>query len=238
MAICRRYSINDFDAADVLNDGFLKVFTHIEKYDSTKPFKSWLGRIITNTAIDHYRTNLKFSDHDDVSTHEDIGHVAAVYDRLAYQDLLALVQSLSPAYRTVFNLYAIDGYSHEEIAQMLKISVGTSKSNLFKARLKLQEKLAASNIRKPPAKKNDLKIDSDSAIDDDQVYVNETVISIPLTNSNEYDDSFTTDQKQIYPDENIVNAPVANSDVQSNDEFINTKENMNTDFNINTDGKG
>jgi RNA polymerase sigma factor (sigma-70 family) len=143
MAICRRYSLNDYDAADVLNDGFLKVFTHIEKYDPEKPFKSWIGRIITNTAIDHYRMNLKFSDHDDVDIHENIGNAAVVYDQLAYKDLLALVQSLSPAYRTVFNLYAIDGYSHDEIAELLKISVGTSKSNLFKARQKLQEKLAA-----------------------------------------------------------------------------------------------
>ncbi len=149
MAICRRYSLNDDDAADVLNDGFMKVFTHIEKYDPAKPFKSWMGRIITNTAIDHYRMNLKFSDHDDVNDHENIGHHAAVYDQLAYKDLLALVQGLSPAYRTVFNLYAIDGYSHDEIADLLKISVGTSKSNLFKARQKLQEKLSASGEKKP-----------------------------------------------------------------------------------------
>lgn len=144
MAICRRYSLNDDIAADVLNDGFLKVFTHIDKYDPTKPFKSWLGRIITNTAIDHYRMNLKFSDHEDVTEHENIGNAATVYDQMAYKDLLTIVQSLSPAYRTVFNLFAIDGYSHDEIAEMLKISVGTSKSNLFKARQKLQEKLQSS----------------------------------------------------------------------------------------------
>lgn len=149
MAICRRYSLNDDDAADVLNDGFLKVFTHIERYDPAKPFKSWMGRIITNTAIDHYRMNLKFSDHDDVTEHENIGNNAVIYDQLAYKDLLALVQGLSPAYRTVFNLYAIDGYSHDEIADLLKISVGTSKSNLFKARQKLQEKLSASGEKKP-----------------------------------------------------------------------------------------
>jgi RNA polymerase sigma factor (sigma-70 family) len=143
MAICRRYSLNDYDAADVLNDGFLKVFTHIAKYDSTKPFKSWIGRIITNTAIDHYRMNLKFSDHEDVSMYENIGDSEVVSTDLAYKDLLVLVQSLSPAYRTVFNLYAIDGYSHEEIASLLHISVGTSKSNLFKARQKLQEKILA-----------------------------------------------------------------------------------------------
>lgn len=160
MAICRRYSLNDFDAADVLNDGFLKVFNNIEKYDPSKPFKAWLGRIITNTAIDHYRTNLKFSDHDDVSIHENVGNGAEVYDQLAYKDLLVLIQGLSPAYRTVFNLYAIDGYSHEEIAELLKISVGTSKSNLFKARQKLQEKLLASSFKKPPDKVVDLPGDT------------------------------------------------------------------------------
>ena len=159
MAICRRYAINDFDAADVMNDGFLKVFNNIEKYDPEKPFKAWLGRIITNTAIDHYRSNLKFSDHDDVSTYENVGSGAEVYDQLAYKDLLLLIQGLSPAYRTVFNLYAIDGYSHEEIAELLKISVGTSKSNLFKARQKLQEKLLASSFKKPPDKSADVHSD-------------------------------------------------------------------------------
>jgi RNA polymerase sigma factor (sigma-70 family) len=141
MGICRRYALSEFDAADVLNDGFLKVFTHIDKYEASKPFKSWFARIITNTAIDRYRLNLKFGDHDDISDHEYIGQAAAVYNHLAYKDLLSLIQSLSPAYRLVFNLYAIDGYSHEEIAEILNISVGTSKSNLFKARQKLQEKL-------------------------------------------------------------------------------------------------
>lgn len=145
MAICRRYALSDADAADILNDGFLKVFTHIERYDPAKPFKAWMARIMTNTAIDHYRMNLKFSMHDDVTSHEDIGDMAAVYDQLAYKDLLVMVQGLSPAYRTVFNLFAIDGYSHEEIAELLDISVGTSKSNLFKARQKLQEKLTHHN---------------------------------------------------------------------------------------------
>jgi len=143
MAICRRYALTEYDAADVLNNGFLKVFTNIKKYDPEKPFKSWLGRIITNTAIDQYRMNLKFTDHEDVSTHENIKDHEAIYTQLAYKHLLSLIQGLSPAYRTVFNLYAIDGYSHDEIADMLNISIGTSKSNLFKARQKLQEKLMA-----------------------------------------------------------------------------------------------
>lgn len=143
MGICKRYALNDFDAAEVLNTAFLKVFNHIEKYDPEKPFKAWMGRIMTNAAIDHYRSNLRFADHHDINEYEHIGNSAVVYEQLAYNDLLSLVQTLSPAYRTVFNLYAIDGYSHEEIADLLNISIGTSKSNLFKARQKLQEMLSA-----------------------------------------------------------------------------------------------
>lgn len=143
LGICRRYALNEFDASDVLNDGFLKVFTHIDKYETSKPFKTWFAKIITNTAIDRYRLNLKFSQHDDISGHEHLGQEAPVHADLAYKELLHLIHGLSPAYRVVFNLYAIDGYSHEEIAELLNISVGTSKSNLFKARQKLQERLSA-----------------------------------------------------------------------------------------------
>ena len=143
MGVCLRYTQNREEALEIVNDSFLKVFTHIDRYDASKPFKAWIARIITNTAIDHYRMNLKFSDHDDINTYTHLGKGAIVYEQLAYKDLLELVRGLSPAYRTVFNLYAIDGYTHEEIAALLNISVGTSKSNLFKARQKLQEKLAA-----------------------------------------------------------------------------------------------
>jgi RNA polymerase sigma factor (sigma-70 family) len=147
MGICLRYANNQLDAAGILNDGFFKAFKNITKYESTKAFLPWLGRIITNTAIDYYRANLKFADHVDIVDHENVVQVSSVYDKLAYQDLLALVQQLSPGYRTVFNLFAIDGCSHEEIAEMLGISVGTSKSNLFKARQKLQEMLKATEAK-------------------------------------------------------------------------------------------
>ncbi|MCZ4223681.1 RNA polymerase sigma factor [Pedobacter rhodius] len=143
MGICLRYANNRLDAAGILNDGFFKVFKNIDKYEQDKPFKAWIGRIITNTAIDYYRANLKFADHADITEHNEIAQEQSVYGKLAYEDLLAFVQKLTPAYRTVFNLFAIDGYSHEEISEMLSISVGTSKSNLFKARQKLQDMLKA-----------------------------------------------------------------------------------------------
>ncbi|MEH3113393.1 RNA polymerase sigma factor [Pedobacter terrae] len=147
MGICLRYANDRLDAAGILNDGFFKAFKSIAKYEPTKAFLPWLGRIITNTAIDYYRANLKFADQLDVIDHENVAQISSVYDKLAYQDLLALVQKLSPGYRTVFNLFAIDGYTHEEIAEMLGISVGTSKSNLFKARQKLQEMLKATETK-------------------------------------------------------------------------------------------
>lgn len=141
MGICLRYSNNKLDAAGILNDAFFKAFSNISKYDPDKAFQPWLGKIITNTAIDFYRSNLKFAGHQDIDDFEGAPEVSIVYDKLAYNDLLKLIQNLSPAYRTVFNLFAIDGHSHEEIAELLNISVGTSKSNLFKARQKLQEML-------------------------------------------------------------------------------------------------
>src|SRR5690606_9483772 len=115
MGICRRYARDPDEASDILSESFLKIFSHIEKYDVSKPFKSWIGKILTNTAIDYYRASLKFSQQDDIQEYENLGYEASVYGKLAYDELLTLVRSLSPAYRAVFNLYAIDGYSHNEI---------------------------------------------------------------------------------------------------------------------------
>lgn len=141
MGICRRYARHSDEASDILNESFLKIFNHMERYDASKPFKTWIGKIITNTAIDYYRSSLKFAQHDEIEAYEHLSDNEHIYDSLAYNDLLAMVTSLSPAYRTVFNLYAIDGYSHQEIAELLGITVNTSKSNLHKARKRLQELL-------------------------------------------------------------------------------------------------
>lgn len=136
-----RYSNDRDEAVEVMNTGFLKVLTNLHKYNPAKPFKPWLSRVMTNTAIDHYRSRLKFAHMTDISEAEDIGTEASINQKLNYDDLLKLVQRLPPGYRTVFNLYAIDGYNHEEIGRMLGISEGTSKSNLFKARQKLRKYL-------------------------------------------------------------------------------------------------
>ena len=138
MGICLRYANDRDEAAEVMNQGFFKVFTHIESYDITRPFKAWLGRIMTNVSIDFYRANLKMAYTEDLDKAEHISDGDRVDKNLHYSDLLAMVQKLPQAYRTVFNLFAIDGYSHEEIAAMLNINIGTSKSNLHKARQKLK----------------------------------------------------------------------------------------------------
>lgn len=139
MGICLRYAGNRDEAAEVMNQGFFKVFTHIGSYDPERPFKAWLGKIMMNVSIDHYRANLKMAYAEDLDNAEHISDGILADKNLHYEDLLRMVQQLPQAYRTVFNLFAIEGYSHDEIAAMLNINAGTSKSNLHKARQKLKQ---------------------------------------------------------------------------------------------------
>lgn len=141
MSICLRYSHTKEEAVEILNDGFMKVFTRIGKYDPDRSFKGWVRRIMINTAVDVYRQNHKHYFAEDVSVLEHEVVAENVLDQIHYEALIQLIQELSPAYRTVFNLYVIDGFTHEEIAGQLHISVGTSKSNLSKARANLQGRL-------------------------------------------------------------------------------------------------
>lgn len=147
MSICMRYCQNEEDALEVAQDGFLKVFRHLNDFvhphdpESLFPaFRGWLKKIMVYTAIDHYRARKKYEPADDIDHQSyklpsDNHHPL---DKLAYEELIRLVQALSPAYRSVFNLYVIDGFTHEEVAETLGISVGTSKSNLAKARENLR----------------------------------------------------------------------------------------------------
>lgn len=139
MHICLRYATDRDEATGLLNEGFFKAFTKIDSYDIDRPFRTWLGRIMTNVAIDHYRANAKIPFADDLDTAMHVGHDELVTAKLNYNDLLEMVQRLPKSYKTVFNLYAIDGYTHEQIGEMLDISPGTSKSCLFKARAKLKQ---------------------------------------------------------------------------------------------------
>lgn len=142
MAICLRYANNKDEAIEILNDGFLKIFNHINTYDTTRPFKSWLSKIMANTAIDHLRSKKRISFSEDITQAYDLGvSDDKALDKLAYEELLQLVQELPPAYKTVFNLYVMEGFQHQEIADLLGISEGTSKSNLFKAKKILKTKI-------------------------------------------------------------------------------------------------
>ena len=147
MSVCLRYAPTREGALEVLNDGFLKVFTRLEQYDSAQPFKGWLRRILINAALDHYRQEVRHHHFDDV---EQAGKTimsesADAHSQLAHEELLGLIQRLSPAYRLVFNLYVMDGFTHDEIAAQLGISVGASKSNLARARENLRSYLKQVN---------------------------------------------------------------------------------------------
>lgn len=140
LGICLRYADHKEDAVSILNEGFFKVFKNISKYDHQKSLSVWIKKIMTNTAIDFYRAKLRLGTMVDISIFEQtIVDDETIIQKLNYDDLLAMVRRLPPAYRTVFNLYAIDGYGHEEISDMLGIAIGTSKSNLHKARGRLAE---------------------------------------------------------------------------------------------------
>jgi len=141
MSVCLRYTRSRDEAIEVLNDGFMKVFTKTEKYDPERSFKGWLRRIMINTALDYYRQQVKHYFHEDVEMAAHTSTNETVIGTLAHEELIRLVQRLTPAYRMVFNMYVIDGYSHEEIAEQLEISVGTSKSNLARAREQLRNML-------------------------------------------------------------------------------------------------
>ncbi len=138
-SICSRYSANEQEVEEIINDGFLKVFTNLSKYDSSQPFKAWLRTIMVNTAIDFYRSNKKYHlqiSIDDIDTPDFDDDIIS---QLSAAEIMGLVQKLSPTYRMVFMLYVVEGYKHKEIAAKLGIQEGTSKSNLQDARLKLQE---------------------------------------------------------------------------------------------------
>lgn len=146
MSICLRYTKDRSEATEVMNDGFLKVFTKLKLYDRTKSLKGWIRRIMINTAIDLYRHESRFaSDSDQLESAEEIPTQEATISSLSYKEIIKEIQELTPGYRTVFNLYVMDGYTHEEIARKLHISVGTSKSNLSRAKTILQKRLVKMN---------------------------------------------------------------------------------------------
>lgn len=137
-ALCLKYSRNYQDAEDTLQDSFLTVFKKIEQYNNKGSFEGWIKRITINTALQKYREKspLQLVKEENL-VEEDV----ELDDSLNLDVLLGLIQQLPDRYRLVFNLYVLDNFSHKEIAEMLNISEGTSKSNLSRAKLILKEKI-------------------------------------------------------------------------------------------------
>lgn len=146
LSITLRYSKNREEALEILNDSFLKAFLKIDQYDSDLPFKPWLRRILINSSIDYHRKYSRLNEKLESSSKTELTTASYNYalDNLEFDDLIVVLQKLSPAYRLVFTLYVVEGFKHQEIAEKLNISVGSSKSNLSKARMKLKSILQSS----------------------------------------------------------------------------------------------
>ncbi len=145
MGIALRFSEGKAEAQEIVNDTFLKIFSKFDMFDETLEFKPWLRKVVVNSAIDYHRKYHKLQSVDEnvFPIDQKVTTKNAVWDKLNYEQVLTHIQKLSPAYRLVFSLFAIEGYKHHEIAKKLNISIGSSKSNYARAKKKLQEELEA-----------------------------------------------------------------------------------------------
>ena len=146
LGVCIRYAKTREEAEDMLQEGFVKLFQKINSFKGSGSFEGWLRRVFVNTAINYYKSQLKYNktmhvDDNDFSFVKDESddEVAAV--KIPQKKLLEMIQQLPEGYKMVFNLYVLDGYMHHEIAEILNISVNTSKSQLSKARKMLRKKV-------------------------------------------------------------------------------------------------
>jgi len=168
MTICGLYTNNYDDSVEIVNDGFLKVFKEIFRYQPAyanviSSFKGWLRKIMIHTAIDHFRKNHKhrfIKELDSETTRLSAGG-EDVLDRISYNEIVVSMQKLTLGYRIIFNLFIVENFSHEEISKQLGISIGTSKSNLARGRKQLQQILLHENQIEIPKRKerhNSIKV--------------------------------------------------------------------------------
>jgi RNA polymerase sigma-70 factor (ECF subfamily) len=146
--VCLRYAGNRNDASEIVNQGFLSAFSNLKKYRKDMLFAVWLKNIMVNKAIDYYRKIFKSTLQDDPDIAEYSLSNELPENKVVYEDLVKIIQTLPTVCRIVFNLYAIDGYSHNEISVKLRISPESSKSTLSKARRKLQSKIFELDIKR------------------------------------------------------------------------------------------
>lgn len=146
LGVCLRYTENRQEAEEILHEGFLRVFKYIDTYRGEGCFEGWIRKIMVNCAINAFKRSIKLYP---VSSIEDVELVDSdyeVFQKMERKELLVHVQNLPPAYRLVFNLYVFEGFKHREIAEVLKISEGTSKSNLYDARALLREAISKDKL--------------------------------------------------------------------------------------------
>jgi RNA polymerase sigma factor (sigma-70 family) len=139
MGISTRYSLNTDDALEVVNDAFIKVFNAINTYNPDKPFRAWLRTIVVNTAIDRRRKELKHQATTDIDDAVGIGSNASAIESLNAQDILKLMKQLPQIQLTIFNMYEIDGYNHDEIGKILNLPASSSRVYLSRAKDKLRQ---------------------------------------------------------------------------------------------------
>ena len=141
MAVCTRYARHRLEAEDMLQEAFVKVFDNLKKFEFKGSFEGWIRRIVVNTALKHHQRKYFTNEQIAVENFPDTPTEPLAYATLGEKELLAMIARLPEGYRVVFNLYAIEGYSHREIADMLAIQESTSRSQLVKARKLLQVQL-------------------------------------------------------------------------------------------------
>ena len=140
--VCLRYAKNSMSAEDILQEGFIRIFTYLDRFENKGSFEGWMHKTMVNAAINYYKKNL--SSAKEAEYNEYISGTSKDADALSelnHRELLKLVQKMPNGYRTIFNLYVIEGYSHRDIAENLNISENTSKSQLSRARAFMQEKI-------------------------------------------------------------------------------------------------
>ncbi|MEM6963729.1 MAG: sigma-70 family RNA polymerase sigma factor [Bacteroidota bacterium] len=141
VVICKRYTSNEDEAIDVLNRAFLKIFNSIGDYKATGTLSGWMARIVFITAIDYIRSNQRYNKAMDFNTERDVHIAPEIMDTLVAEDLYKALEHLPDTVRAVFSLYVLDGYKHREIAEILNISINTSKWHLSTAKKNLQQLL-------------------------------------------------------------------------------------------------
>ena len=156
-SLCLRYAKNRADAEDILQEGFILIFKNLKQYKFNGSFEGWLKRIMANTALGYYRRKnvIQYTDQLFLMDTRPDYHESAI-EKISNKELIEIIQKLPFGCRTVFNMYAIEGYSHKEIAETLNISVGTSKSQLFDARKLLKKHLESLNVKEAREKKSTL----------------------------------------------------------------------------------